>query len=122
MVDEAVRQLEAGRRHPLERLVQGWRRVAHVVLLAAGYGRVSLSAPVAPVTKTRMIFPPAWRFTVEDVAPPETVTPATLPAELRRLGSRPAGLPQLGTKNDLHAASHAGEPTRTPPRVGDPGS
>jgi hypothetical protein len=69
-----------------------------------------------------MIFPPAWRFTVEDVAPPEAVTPATLPAELRGLGSRPAGLPQLGRKNDLHAASHVGEPTRTPPRVGDPAS
>jgi hypothetical protein len=60
-----------------------------------------------------MIFPPAWRFTVEDVAPPEAVTPATLPAELRGLGSRPADLPQMGRKNDLHAASHAGEPTRT---------
>jgi len=35
MVNEAVRQLEAGRRHPLERLVQSWRHVTHVVLLAA---------------------------------------------------------------------------------------
>ena len=33
LVDEAVRQLEAGRRHPLERLVQGRRRVTHLVLL-----------------------------------------------------------------------------------------
>src|SRR5258708_7868125 len=33
VVDEPVRQLEAGRRHPLERLVQGWRRVTHLVLL-----------------------------------------------------------------------------------------
>ena len=33
VVDEAVRQLEAGRRHPLERLVQGGRRVTHIVLL-----------------------------------------------------------------------------------------
>src|SRR5258708_28136165 len=33
VVDESVRQLEAGRRHPLERLVQGWRRVTHIVLL-----------------------------------------------------------------------------------------
>ena len=33
MVDKAVRQLEAGRRHPLERLIQGWRRVTHIVLL-----------------------------------------------------------------------------------------
>jgi hypothetical protein len=33
VVDKAVRQLEAGRRHPLERLVQRWRRVAHIVLL-----------------------------------------------------------------------------------------
>jgi len=33
VVDETVRQLEAGRRHSLERLVQGWRRVTHVVLL-----------------------------------------------------------------------------------------
>src|SRR6185312_9029133 len=35
VIDKAVRQLEAGRRHPLERLVQSWRRVTHVVLLAA---------------------------------------------------------------------------------------
>jgi len=35
VVDEAVRQLEAGSRHPLERLVQSWRSVTHVVLLAA---------------------------------------------------------------------------------------
>src|SRR6266851_1250321 len=34
-VDEPVRQLEAGRRHPLERLIQGRRRVTHVVLLRA---------------------------------------------------------------------------------------
>jgi hypothetical protein len=33
VVDEPVRQLEAGRRHPLERLIQGWRRVTHVVRL-----------------------------------------------------------------------------------------
>ena len=35
VVDKAVRQLEAGRRHPLERLVQSWRRVTHLVLPAA---------------------------------------------------------------------------------------
>ena len=35
VVDEAVRQLEAGRRHPLERLVQSRRRVTHLALLAA---------------------------------------------------------------------------------------
>jgi hypothetical protein len=33
MVDKAVRQLEAGRRHPLERLIQSWRRITHAVLL-----------------------------------------------------------------------------------------
>jgi len=48
MVNEAVRQLEAGRRHPLERLVQSWRHVTHVVLLAA-----------APVNPCRNRFPPS---------------------------------------------------------------
>ncbi len=34
VIDEAVRQLEAGGRHPLERLVQGRSGLAHVVLFA----------------------------------------------------------------------------------------
>jgi len=34
VIDEAVRQFEAGGRHPLERLVQGGSGLAHVVLFA----------------------------------------------------------------------------------------
>src|SRR5207253_517719 len=61
VVDEAVRQLEAGRRHPLERLVQGWRRVTHVVLLVAA----AHEPPAAPV--------PAVDSPLDRILPAESV-------------------------------------------------
>jgi hypothetical protein len=53
-------------------------------------------------------------LSLEDKAPPEAVTVFNPAFPTARARSRPAGLPRLGRKNDLHAASHAVEPTRTP--------
>src|ERR1039458_2373210 len=65
-----------------------------------------------------MIFPFRLVPTPQDKAPPGAVTLPSPAFRTARAYPRPEGLSRLGIKNDLHAASHTAEPTRTARRVG----